>query len=235
MKRIYRTTKLQCGATQLEVRQVLGRGESTNPPKVAQALQTSRQWLRDALPFLHAHIDDRTRSAFKHCFRKDPDSASLNTVRAVISNISAGLNQPKLGIKVLADDDALGYVQRYYNGRVHTTFGALFYDASGDAIAHRGEIHLATDVLNDPDVAAVTLIHEAAHKFSNLRDHGNQGYFDGKCRNYMTPGLQWQQALMNADSHAVFVYYLARRLNRINARIANRRDDALDGMADLFA
>ncbi len=227
-KHLYRSTTLFVGGTRLEVRQVLGRGNARYPLLVQQALLRARQWLINVPPFLHVGGDAQMASAFQHVFRAAPDPASLNTVRAVNSNILRGLSDQVLGIKLLEDDGAYGYVRRYYAGRQHLVFGARHIDADGDVVSRRGEIHLSPSVLDDPEMAALTLVHEAGHRFSNLLDHGDKGYFTSDGRNYEQPGITPQQAMLNADSHAYFTLFMNRRLDKLNRRIAARQSADMD-------
>jgi hypothetical protein len=117
------------------------------------------------------------------------------------------------------------------------------YDADDDLIHNRGEMHLAASIMRTGDTAAVILIHEAGHKYANLRDHGWSGYFASDYTGYEDNNLSWQQCLVNADSYAVFAYLVANpalakrrvpRLVRSAERAAADRDDALAGLGNLF-
>ncbi len=227
-KHLYLSTTLFVGGTRLEVRQVMGRGNARYPLLVQQALLRARQWLMNVPPFLHVGGDAQMASAFRHVFRAAPDATALNTLRAVNSNILRGLSDQVLGIKLLEDDGALGYVRRYYSGRKHLVYGAQFHDAKDNAIARRGEIHLSPSILDDPEMATITLVHEAGHKFSNLRDHGDKGYFSSDGRNYEQPGITPQEAMLNADSHAYFTLFMNRRLDKLNRRIAAQQSGDMD-------
>ena len=210
MKKIYRTTKIRPNGVEVSVRQVLGRGQDRIPAIIAEAATKARQWLVSAVA-ADPRTDSRTKSIFSHCFQHPGDSAAISTVRATLSTINSSLSRA-YGVKVNADDGStFGYVKRSYNGRPHMINGMVQYDEDGDVVTRRGEIHvclLATDT--GSDMAAVTLIHEAGHKFANLRDHGDRGYFDGNNKTFCAPGLKWQEALWNADSYAVYCYKIAK-------------------------
>lgn len=233
MKRIYKTTTIRPNGVEVSVRQVLGRGKERVPAMIMEAAVKARQWLMLAQS-ADPRTDSRVASIFRHCFRTQPNSADISTVRSVLSTINGSLSRP-YGVKVNTDDGStLGYVKRSYSGRPHLVNGTLQYDKDGDLITRRGEIHvclLAVDT--GADMAAITLIHEAGHKFANLRDHGDRGYFDGDNRTYSAPGLTRVEALYNADSHAVYCYKIAKSRGLI--RSAEDDDDsAMEGLANLF-
>ena len=205
-KRIYKSKTINARGIPVEVRQVLGKGDSQVRQRMASIASAAKGWLTLTLPECKGKPTPGVAAAYKHCFLKEPDSAGMNTVRSVLSQVKLRLNS-KYAVKVLSDDDAFGYVRSYYGGRVHMVNGVIQHDEDGDAISHQGEIHLdKATVLTDPLLATVTLIHEATHKFANLRDFGEQGYFKDDFSRYRAAGLPWNNALRNADSYAVFVY-----------------------------
>jgi hypothetical protein len=206
VKRIYRSKTINANGTPVIVRQVFGKGDSQARQKMVSIASAAKGWLTHALPECRSNPSPGVADAYESCFIQPPSSAGMNTVRSVLSQVSSRLTS-KYGVKILDDSDAYGYVSRRYGGRVHLVDGVIQYDEDGDAISSRGEIHLdKTTVLTNPLLATITLIHEATHKFSNLRDFGNQGYFKDDFSGYVAPGLTWNNALRNADSYAIFVY-----------------------------
>jgi hypothetical protein len=206
MPKIYGQDTLNVGGTKVLIRQVLLKGSSTLLPIVSDVVASARGWIAAVLPELRTGAVFEVRRAFDSCFILPPDTAAaMNTVRTVLSTVGGFIGR-ELALKIVDEDDH-GYVNRYYGGRIHMVGGVVQYDADDDPIARRGEIHInATTVRDNPVLATITLIHEASHKFSNLRDHGDRGYFHDDLSGYWTPGLTWQEALLNADSYAVFVY-----------------------------
>jgi len=202
---IYTSKTVNARGTRVTVRQVLGRGDSQVRRRIVSIASAAKGWLAQTLPECNSNPTAGVTAAYTLCFRQPPDSAGMNTVKSVLSQVNSRLSSP-YGVKVLSTD-AYGYNRRYYGGRIHTVDGVIQYDTADRTISHRGEIHVNRDtVLNDAVMATVTLIHEATHKFSNLRDFGNQGYFRNDYSDYTQPGLIWNNALRNADSYAVFVY-----------------------------
>ena len=210
MKKVYRTTKIRPNGVDVSVRQVLGRGQDRIPAIIGEAASKARQWMVLAIA-ADPRTDSRTKSIFSHCFQHPGDSAAVSTVRATLGVINNSLSRA-YAVKVNTDDGStFGYVKRSYTGRPHLINGMVQFDEDGDAVTRRGEIHvclLAAD--QGSDMAAITLIHEAGHKFANLRDHGNRGYFDSNNKTFCAPGLTWKEALWNADSYAVYCYKIAK-------------------------
>ncbi len=208
MPRVYTGSTIDIGGTKVKVKQVLFQGKSDVVPSMKNIILSARSWLQTTIPELKQNPDPKVAAAFNSCFISPPDmNAAMNTVRAVLGTVKNFLGG-SFAVKVREDDDAYGYVVSYYQGRSHSRVtGVIQYDSDGDPIARRGEVHVDTaTVRNNPVLATITLIHEACHKWGNLDDHDDKGYFNSKCTAYDAPGLTWQQALNNADSYAVFCY-----------------------------
>jgi hypothetical protein len=245
MKRIYTTTKIRAGGTELKVRQVLLHGSNRVPERVAAATVSARAWMTLARPhYLIQQTIDAMQPIFRFCFHADATPERLNTVRGVLQTIDTALQRP-FAVKVLGDQgNTLGYVKRYYSGCVEQTMGVYQFDADDDLVHHRGEVHIAKGILSNGDQAAITLIHEFGHKFANLRDHGDAGYFKSDSSGYEDNTLTWQQCMVNADSYALFVYFLANpelAKQRVPGLIRNARaaaagqDDGDWGLGNLFS
>jgi hypothetical protein len=206
MKRIYTSKEITVGPARIAVRQVLGSGDSDIRERVKRIASSAQGWLSNALPEVRSNMTPGVAAAFQTCFLKVPDPAAVSTVKAVLTTTANSL-RGQHGIKVRQDDDAYGYVNLSYGGRKHLTNGVVFYDGDGDAIHRLGEIHLDKNTIRtDMTMATITYIHEATHRFANTDDHGDRGYFRSDGSAYIQPGLTWQQALINADSYAYFVY-----------------------------
>jgi hypothetical protein len=230
------------GGTEIKVRQVLLKGSDRVPERVAAATIAARLWMNLARPqYLTRQNVAIMEPVFRFCFHSDATPERLNLVLSGIQTIDFALQRP-FAVKVLGGQGGtLGYVKRYYSGCVQQTMGVHQFDSAGDLIHHRGEVHISKDILSNGDQAAITLIHEFGHKYANLRDHGWAGYFKSDSSGYEENTLSWQQCLVNADSYALFVYFLAnpalaqRRIPGLirAARRANATDDALD-LGNLF-
>jgi hypothetical protein len=218
MKRVYTTSKVMAGGTELKVRQVLLKGDSRVPERVAAATVSARLWMNLARPhYLTQQTIDVMQPIFRFCFHADATPERRDIVRSVLQTIDAALQRP-FAVKVLGDQGGtLGYVRRYYSGCVQQTMCMLQFDADDDLVHHRGEVHLSRDVLSIGDQGAITLIYAFGHKYANLRDHGWAGYFKSDSSGYEENRLTWQQCMVNADSYALFVYFLA------NPKLASMR------------
>ena len=210
MGRIYKTTDIMAGGVRVSVRQVLGSGDSRIPQIIAAATVTAQHWLALVIPSRgSAQYKELIDPIFRFCFHTDAGSNNTNIVFSVLQTIRSAISQP-FGVKVIdMRGGTIGYVTRYYSGCIQQAGGGYQYDEDDDVIHRRGEIHLRKGILGDGDLTAVTLIHEAGHKFANLRDHGDAGYFKSNYQGYEDNTLSWQQCMYNADSYAVFTYLVA--------------------------
>lgn len=254
--RVYTTTTVRIGGTKIEVRQPIFKGNENVPQAVGELVRVARSWLGLALMKLsptgftrdvragRGRMDFDPR-VFSTLFKQEPSSASLNTVRQVLSTISSGMSFG-FGIKV-RESSARGYVNPYYPmfsnlslrqvglsqrkfGNCSQADGTLWYDKDDDLLHSKGEIHLKLDILSQGPDAVRTLIHEAGHKFANLWDIA---YVWQKEK---FEAMKPEQALRNADSYAHFVKALAMKTQeRADRRAAAANVDALDGLADLFS
>jgi hypothetical protein len=243
MKRVYTTTKIIAGGTELKVRQVLMDGDKRVPERIAAATVSARMWMNLARPhYLTQASINLMQPIFRFCFHADATPERRNIVLSVLQTIDSALQRP-FAVKVLGGQGGtLGYVKRYYSGCVQATMGVMQYDSDGDLVHHRGEVHISRDILSNGDQAAITLIHEFGHKYANLRDHGWAGYFKSDSSGYEENRLTWQQCMVNADSYALFVYFLANPhlarmrvpgLRRDARRAAAAQDQDLN-LGDLF-
>jgi len=206
VKRAYVGKSVNANGVKIKVKQVLGFGDREMRDRVKRVVQTAQGWLGATLPEVKSNMSPAVAAAYQSCFKAPPSSAAVNTVKAVLSTTAGSLRHPH-GIKIREDDDAYGYVNLRYSGRKHLTNGTIFYDSDGDRIHSMGEIHIDKATLrSDMTMAVITYIHEATHRFANTDDHGDSGYFKSDGSDYGAPGLNWQQALNNADSYAYFVY-----------------------------
>lgn len=210
MKNVYTTTKVRAGGTELKVRQVLFKGNDRVPERVAAATISARAWMNSARPqYLIQQTIDDMQAIFRFCFHADATPERRNIVRSVLQTIDSAL-QRDFAVKVLGGQGStLGYVTRYYTGCIQQTMSVYQYDADDDLVHRRGEVHISRGILSNGDQAAITLIHEFGHKFANLRDHGWAGYFKSDSSGYEDNTLTWKQCMVNADSYALFVYFLA--------------------------
>src|SRR5436190_3572215 len=207
MPRVYGSDTISIGSTKVKVMQVLLQGQSKLLPIVTDVVTSARGWLQAVIPELRGNADPGIKAAFNECFMNPTDlNAAMNQARTILQTIYNNLNG-SFALKLLDANDAVGYVNRSYKGRIHLVGGVIQYDKDGDPISRRGTIHVGVQVTReDPVLATITLIHEAGHKWVSLQDHGDKGYYWSECTTYTAPGLTWQEALKNADSYAVFVY-----------------------------
>jgi hypothetical protein len=64
--------------------------------------------------------------------------------------------------------------------------------------------------ISNDDMAVLTFIHEATHKYASTADHGNDGYIHNDGQSFWANGLTMAQALNNADSYAWFCFAATR-------------------------
>ncbi len=89
---------------------------------------------------------------------------------------------------------------------------------AGETVS-RGDIRVKRNLLgpgaysadiSNADLAVITFIHEAHHKYASLADHGDDGYIYNDGSGYWDDGLTTAQALNNADTYAWFCFAATR-------------------------
>jgi hypothetical protein len=243
-KKAYVTQSVMVGGTKIEVRQVLGSSTDSAVQAIAAATVTARRWLQLAIPLRSSWQYNRDIAPlFRFFFHTDASPENVNIVWSVLQNINRGLQLP-FAVKVSnKNPSTLGYVTGYYAACVNRNGGVYQFDAEDGVLRRQGEIHLFRGILNKGDLATVTLIHEAGHRFGNLEDFGDDGYFTEDYSDLNSYKLPWQECMRNADSYAAFVYFLANpalvklRLSKLVER-ANRAAAAANdqdlGIGSLF-
>jgi len=140
---------------------------------------------------------------FKHPLNAD---AAASTVKGVLQKIALAL-LANHAIKVLdLPKGKYGYASNYGEGQ-------------------HGEIHLSKRLIDEArggvrwrtELAVMTYIHEASHKFAHTVDHEGRGYVSSDDMAYAQPGLTSAEALTNADSYAALVM-------RVSSAIRQGRD-----------
>lgn len=146
-----------------------------------------------------------------------PSTNDFKVIQATLTMTANGLMGDKLNLKVRPEDDAWGYVNKHDGrfGLKEKLRSALKLkksrwtpgiDYRSGVRTHRGDIHLDTGMLdNGPELSAMTIIHEATHKFASTADFGDRGYTDNETGEFEAPGLTHAEALNNAESYARFV------------------------------
>jgi|GEM_PF-5953962 len=170
---------------------------------------------REILPFVLAQLawprggskpdrDARLNRYFKT--GATPSQGDISTIYAKLELTMNGING-KVNVKVAPNPRAYGYVG--LRGGAKGLLRGLFsprhnFGRDEGRLITWGDIHLDTDVLDDFDLAVVTFIHEATHKFASTNDYGDAGYLKNDGLRFRKDGLQNAQALNNADSYAWF-------------------------------
>jgi len=185
---------------------------------VGRAVSAARNALPKAIAVL-SWPTTATRPALNAIMAKyfliPASGATTTDINTIISKLELVMNGicTKLNVKVAPDPDAYGYVRSKY-GALQLVRGAFssrqtIGTRGGERVA-RGDIHLDQDVLNDDDMAEITFIHEATHKYASTADHDKRGYLEADDSGFQAPGLTKAEALNNADSYAYFCYHAAR-------------------------
>jgi hypothetical protein len=226
--RVYTTKEIFVDGTKIKVRQPVFKGKDHVPELVSKALTEARRAVAMALHqcnpsgFVNAVKLNRTTATvdpklFKMVFLEKPNHANLTVVWSKLGQLHHKLCQP-FGIKVLdLPGSTNGYVTPYYPitqtaaslsmrklGHCCKVDGSIWRDKDGDALHSKGEIHLMLHRLEDEELAPKTLIHEAGHKFVNLKDYS---YIDPPVMRSPTK-INSVTALDNADSYAWLAFML---------------------------
>jgi hypothetical protein len=209
-KKPYVTKSVTAGGTTIEVRQVLGSSTDSAVQAIAAATVTARRWLQLVIPLRFSwQYNQEIAPLFRFFFHADASPENVNIVWSVLQNVNNGLQRP-FAVKISNNNPStLGYVTGYYAACANRKGRIYLYDAEAQVLRRQGEIHMFRGILNNGDLATVTLIHEAGHRFANLDDFGAEGYFTEDYSDLDSYKLPWQKCMRNSDSYAAFVYFLA--------------------------
>jgi hypothetical protein len=197
MPRIYSQTTATAGSTSVHVKQVLGSSRPQTVAYIAQVVTTSqmlikkvltlkRDWTEDPVFLKYFHPEDSLDASMRGGTWAEAET-SARTVFSNLWKVYVGVTKEH-SVKVADLGTDSGYVS-VYTGR-----------------GTQGDIHIHRKFIGDDwGNAVLTYIHEASHKFAGTKDHGKQGYINGKGE-YKEPGLTSLQASVNADSYAWFVW-----------------------------
>lgn len=211
MKRVYTTSEIMVGATKLKVRQILFNADGRAPKELATVTLAARNWLQATIPIRPSDAyEDKIAHLFRFFFHAEPVAENTTIVWSVLNLIRQGLERP-FAVKIsMSDPDTYGYVSGYPVAACKQRSGKIdHWDADEQVMRRQGEIHLYRDILGKTDHAAVTLIHEAGHRFANLDDFGDEGYFYDDFSDLDDYKLPWDKCMRNAASYASFVYFVA--------------------------
>ena len=182
--------------------------------QLSQAVSTSRTILPHVLRQL-CWPETATKAArnarLARYFLTDPakpDMSDVNKIYATLELVMNGINT-KVNVKVAPDDGAYGYVGLH--GGAKGVIRGLFsrrhtFQKFGGKTYALGDIHIDRDTLPDADLAIITFIHEASHKYAGTDDFDDRGYLENTGMAFEAPGLQKHEALKNADSYAWFCF-----------------------------
>ena len=198
------------GSTKIKVRQVLLTGDRSAPQSIIAATLSARNWLQSVIPIRPSNAyEDTIASIFRFFFHEEPTPERTNIVWTVLNLIRQGLEQP-FAVKISnTNPRTLGYVKGYWAACSERDGQIYMFDEDKNVMRRKGEIHLYRGMLQKTDITAITLIHEAGHRFANLKDFGNDGYFSEDYSGMESYTLPWGECMRNADSYAAFVYFLA--------------------------
>lgn len=210
MPKIYATSEVMAGATRIKVRQVLLTGDASAPPAIVSAATAARSWLQTVIPIRPSDTNDANIAPiFRFFFHAEPSLENTNIVWAVLHLIQQGLEQP-FSVKISnSQPTTAGYVKQYWAPCPERDGQIYMWNEDDKTMRRKGEIHVYRGILADTDLTAITLIHEAGHRFANLNDFGKAGYFQEDYSGMDQYDLEWSKCMRNADSYAAFVYFLA--------------------------
>lgn len=197
------TTKTKIGTNTIQLKHKglwLSKDDAKN---ITRQIARARLMLSSTI----AAVYNRTANAeFARTYFIDvPTNEEWLIIHAKLELIYGGLNSD-VTLKLGADGN-YGFVRRD-EGVSSTTPGAVLSEDGTYYISReRHTIHISKkQMLRNPELGIITLIHEASHKYANTFDHGNRGYREADDSGWWEPGLTKIEALNNADSYAYFVY-----------------------------
>ena len=193
-------TKLgEMGLTELEQEQV---GHTVGTAReILQTVISQLNWPSNLDPRLKAHMALYFKTA-----NAGPTWTQMIAIKRKLVLTMNGISS-KVNVKV-APDEAYGYVgfKKGVKGVMRGLFSSRHnLGTRNGELVSRGDIHIDRDVLGG-ELAVITFIHEATHKYADTVDHGDSGYVDNSGSDFDAPGLTTAQALNNADSYAWFCF-----------------------------
>jgi hypothetical protein len=213
-----KTSSIQPGQSQNKVRIKTKHGEigltNLEQQQVGQTVYRSRSILPQVIAWL-SWPNGTTKAKLNPLLQRYflttgnwPAPGDIETILKKLELVMNGINA-KINVKVAPDDGAYGYVgyKTGISGIARGIFsGRHNFGTRNGSIVTRGDIHIDQDTLDDAQLAVITFIHEATHKYASTADHGKSGYLENDGLTFEAPGLTPVQALNNADSYAWFCY-----------------------------
>ncbi len=216
------TTKIINGGNKVNIAHTklsgaLSKSEQTT---AAEVVATSRAYVANAANLVRAaEWSDAAKAAAAACFLTPaggPDNATKTLIQKVLTMTNAGI-AGQTTIKVGSSVGANGYVNIHkdllhkFTSKKVTNLQTNKSEYIGGAHVDRAYIDKTTE---DRPRAILTFIHEATHRYAGTVDFDDKGYisatnyFAGNGIMFRQPGLTAAEAVINADSYAVFIYQL---------------------------
>lgn len=199
MKSFYRTKSVSTGGgADIQIKYKGLHIKDSKVGKVTAAVQRARIWLPHAISLLHHPVPPSVAAAMSKYFKTGiPSMMEIQAVKTVLINTNNGI-QSQFSMKLSGDAGAYGYVN--YRNQAHGMLNGW------EAGADKGDIHVDRGLFSsNMNLATITFIHEATHRYANTEDLDDQGYIENDGSDFWEPGLTKIDALRNADSYAWFV------------------------------
>lgn len=188
--RLYKPTAVTAGPASVSIKQVLGSGNSDTVSFMQQVIVRSQALLSKLIILPRDWTrDDVFKTYFNPAGGLWADAEAKKSEAVVFANLRKvywGIVKAH-SVKVADLGSASGYVSPKDGGGY-------------------GDIHIHERMMSKEwGNSILTYVHEASHKFAATKDHEKRGYIDGTGK-YKAPGLTADEALVNADSYAWFVW-----------------------------
>jgi hypothetical protein len=179
----------------------------SNNKAITRQIMRARGMLSATIAAIYNGLDSTARGYAATYFLTPPtgpDGGQRAQIMSILEQTYHGLSND-ITLKLGGDGDH-GFVMRH--AVPIGTPGSAVNPADGFAwtrVEHTIHVSKKT-LLNNPDLAVISLIHEGSHKFANTWDHGDKGYREEDDSDWELPGLTMAEALVNADSYGYFAF-----------------------------
>jgi len=199
-------TKSKIGADTIQLKHKGLWLSKSNTKKITMMMATSRAMISSTI----AAVVNRESVCKTHAatyFKCTPSSDEWDNIAAKLQLTYGGLSGDTT-LKLGANGN-FGYVTASVVNAGHV--GSVI-DEDGDHISYNNHtLHVSKKrILKNSDIGAITIIHEASHKYANSFDHDDRGYREADDSDWWTSGLTKSEALNNADSFAYFCFHVGR-------------------------
>lgn len=189
----------------------------------AAVVDASRTMVSNAVTLTEGAVwSDKLKAAAAACFLTDaggPSEEERKAINKVLGMTKSGISGSTT-IKVGSSADANGYVNLHRDWKHKLFLSHKVKSLQSGKSEYIGRAHVDRSYIENFSQenrarAIITFIHESTHRYAGTVDFDDMGYVsattylgNGTIR-FREPGLTKANALINADSYAIFTYHIS--------------------------